>query len=376
MTGRAGRTAVGTVTERVTVLVPAHDEQDALPRTLESVARQTVRPARVVVVADNCTDRTVEVAEALGAEVQLTVENADRKAGALNQALRTVSTDLVLVLDADTTIVPGFVAEGLALLDADVGLAAVGGVFVGEEPRGFLGRAQANEYERYRTQIDVTGRTAVLTGTAALMRRTALDTVAVARGTVLPGARGDVYDRSAITEDSELTLALRTLGFRLASPATMRCTTELMPTWRDLHRQRVRWYKGMLDNLASYGLARPVLRYHGQQVMLTLSTLMLAVLLLLTFVSVVTGTFHLVGVWVAVGAVFWVERMTTVWGGGWRARALAAPLLPELVYDLALQTAYVHALVLHLARRDAGWNHVRSVPAAGTVERDPVLTAS
>lgn len=374
MTAPTGR--AGAVTERVTVLVPAHDEEDALPRTLESVARQTVRPARVVVVADNCTDGTVEVAEALGAEVVSTVANTDRKAGALDQALRTVTSDLVLVLDADTTIVPGFVAEGLALLDADVGLAGVGGVFVGEEPRGFLGRAQANEYERYSTQIAVTGRTAVLTGTAALMRRTALETVAVARGTVLPGSRGDVYDRGAITEDSELTLALRTLGFRLASPPSMRCTTELMPTWRDLHRQRVRWYKGMLDNLAAYGLTRPVLRYHGQQVMLTLGTAMLTVLLLLTLVSVVTGTFHLVGFWVAVGAVFWIERMTTVWGAGWRGRALAALLLPELVYDVALQAAYVHALVLHLTRRDAGWNHVRPADKEPVAKAEPVLTAS
>lgn len=350
--------SASTVTYRVTVLVPAHDEQHALPRTLAALAAQTVRPARVVVVADNCTDATADVASAACAEVLTTRDNTDRKAGALNQALRQVDSELVLVLDADTTIVPTFVEEGLAVLDADQRLGAVGGVFVGDAPRGYLQQCQANEYERYATQIDVTRRTSVLTGTAALLRRDALDAVARARGDRLPGTRGDVYDRTAITEDSELTLALRTLGFGLASPASMRCTTELMPTWRDLHRQRVRWYKGMLDNLSSYGVNRTTLRYHGQQLMLGLSTLMLTSLIVLTLLSVATGTFHLVPAWLAVGGIFLVERVVTAWRAGPHGRLLAALVLPELCYDVALQQAFVRAVVLHALRRDIAWHHV------------------
>jgi hypothetical protein len=43
---------------RVTVLIPAHDEEAVLGLTLESLAAQSRSPDRVVVVADNCTDRT------------------------------------------------------------------------------------------------------------------------------------------------------------------------------------------------------------------------------------------------------------------------------------------------------------------------------
>ena len=43
--------------------------------TLRSLLAQTVPPARVIVMADNCTDRTVERARAAGAEVQETVAN-------------------------------------------------------------------------------------------------------------------------------------------------------------------------------------------------------------------------------------------------------------------------------------------------------------
>lgn len=362
---RVGRTPTR---DDLVVLVPAHDEQDAIGGTLRALARQTVAPGRVVVVADRCTDATEDVAAAHGAQVLPTVGNAHRKAGALDQALEHLPCDgprYVLVLDADTRLAPRFVETALALLDADAGLGAVSGIFTGEEPRGYLQRCQANEYVRYRGQILTTRRVAVVTGTASVFRLTALRDVAGARGGALPGVRGDVYDRSAITEDSELTLALKTRGWRLAAPAAARCRTELMPTWGDLHRQRVRWYKGMLDNLREYGLTRVTARYVGQQVMIALGTATLAVLLVLTAVSAVAGTFALQPFWLAVGGVFVVERVVTVAEADARGRLLALTVVPELVYAIALQVAFVHALALALARRDTAWNHVVATSAAG-----------
>ena len=36
--------------------------------------------------------------------------------------------------------------------------------------------------------------------------------MAESRGTLIPGRRGDVYDTAALTEDNELTIALKSLG--------------------------------------------------------------------------------------------------------------------------------------------------------------------
>ncbi len=209
------------VAPRVVAVVPAHDEAEALPGTLASLRAQTRPVDRVLVVSDNSTDRTVEVARALGADVMETVGNTGRKAGALNQALAAVEAENVLVLDADTSIAPTFVEEGLALLDERPELGAVGGVFHGTPPHSLLEQLQADEYERYSVQIDVTGRTTVLTGTAALIRTAALADVARHHGTRLPGPPGAAYDPGAITEDSELTLALRTLA--TSSPRRRAC---------------------------------------------------------------------------------------------------------------------------------------------------------
>src|SRR3954449_10251140 len=83
---------------RVAVLIPAHDEAANIATTLTALREQTRQPDRVIVIADNCTDDTAEIARAHGAEVYETVGNTDKKAGALNQALgrrfrRSATTD-------------------------------------------------------------------------------------------------------------------------------------------------------------------------------------------------------------------------------------------------------------------------------------------
>ena len=106
----------------------------------------------------------------------------------------------------------------------------------------------------------------VLTGTASLFRAYALKAVADSRGELLPGDPGQVYDTLAITEDNEMTLALKSLGAKMVSPMQCRVMTEVMPTWRALWRQRMRWQRGALENIGAYGLTRATLRYWLQQI--------------------------------------------------------------------------------------------------------------
>lgn len=139
---------------RVTALVPAHNEEFSLPVTLNALLQQTRPPDRVIVVADNCTDRTVEIAREMGFEAFESVGNVHKKGGALNQALARIlpesdASDVVLVMDADTSLAPRFIEVGAARLEADPELSAVGGVFYGEDGHGLIGQFQRNEYARY-----------------------------------------------------------------------------------------------------------------------------------------------------------------------------------------------------------------------------------
>lgn len=355
---------------RITVLVPAHNEEVSLPATLDSLAAQTRLPERVIVVADNCTDRTVEIATERGYEVYETVGNTEKKGGALNQVLGRLLAqadpeDCFLVMDADTQLGREYLEVAAHELDADPDLAAVGGVFFGEGGSGLVGQFQRNEYARYSAEIRRRrGRVFVLTGTASVFRAEAMLDVAGARGVYIPGTPGAVYDTAALTEDNELTLALKSLGGTMVSPPECTVTTELMPTWRDLWTQRKRWQRGALENLSAYGITPGTARYWGQQVGIGYGAVALTAAIVLMLITVLAlDQWVWFPFWVVIGAVFWLERVITAWPGGWRARFLAALLLPELAYDVYLQFVFISCLKDITLRRGAQWGHVQRTAA-------------
>ncbi len=372
-TGDFGR-ARGSVTEgrepgarghTVVALLPAHNEAADIGDAVAGLLRQSAPPDRIIVMCDNCVDETAEVAARAGAEVWETVGNTDKKAGALNQALARLLPDLddedvLLIQDADSTLAEDFcqIAND-RLRDA---VDAVGGVFVARSPRNILEHFQANEYVRYAREVSRTGRVMVLTGTAAAIRARALRGVALARGTTLPGAAGDIYDRGALTEDNEITLALKSTGHRLASPRACRVTTEVMPTPADLMRQRIRWYRGAIDNLRAYGWTRVTRRYWGQQAMLALGVIAMWLYALMTLLTALSGAFVVSPLWLGIGALFWVERVVTVRRSTRTGVLIAALFVPELIYEGFLQVAFVRAMWQSLRRSEARWHHL-SVPA-------------
>ncbi|NUU19094.1 glycosyltransferase family 2 protein [Cellulomonas humilata] len=366
---------------RCTVLIPAHDEQAVIGRTLTSLLGQARAPDRIIVVADNCTDATVQIARDRGVEVVETVGNSQAKAGALNQVLaRLLPTagpaDVVLVMDADSTITPDFLEVALGRLEDDHDLMAVGGLFSGEEGGRVLAQMQRNEFARYQRVLRRReGRVFVLTGTASVIRAYALRAISEARGSLIPGRHGDVYDTLAMTEDNEITLALKTLGARLASPPECRVVTEVMPTWRDLRRQRSRWQRGALENIAAYGLTRTTLHYWWQQVGLAYGVIALHTYLLLMAIALLAADgFRWSALWTAVGLIFLLERVVTAWAEGWPGRLLAMPLVIELGYSLFLQWTFVLSLVQIATRKKSGWNYVPRPTVAGLVL--PVMLAA
>ncbi len=361
----------------ITVLIPAHNEEVSLPGTIASLVNQSHPPERIIVVADNCTDSTVAVALRAGVEVIESVGNTHKKAGALNQVLRQVlpsqgDNDAVMIMDADTSLDDGFLETAVARLTADRALMAVGGLFYGEDGAGVLGQFQRNEYIRYSRDIRRRrGRVFVLTGTASIFRPAALRAVAESRGRSIPGAPGDVYDTASLTEDNELTIALKSLGALMTSPHECTVVTEMMPTWRALWTQRLRWQRGALENLGAYGLTPTTFRYWSQQLGIGYGVIALAAYFgLMIVMSLAIDSWIWFPFWMGLGLLFAVERVVTVWHGGWHARLLAAALLPELVFATFLDVVYLKGVLDIMFRRQAGWGHVKHVAVDAVLDEE------
>ena len=346
----------------LTALIPAHNEEALIGATIRSLMEQDRKPDRVIVVADNCSDRTVAVAKSLGVEVFESFKNLDKKAGALNQALEKLlpsmgENDTVMIMDADTVLRQGFLASAIKHFTDDRGLSAIGGLFFGEDRPGLIAQIQKNEYTRYSREINRRkGRVFVLTGTASIFRARALRTVAEERENLLPGVKGQVYDTHALTEDNELTLALKSLGALMMSPPECMVETELMPSLRTLWRQRLRWERGAMENIATYGITSTTARYWSQQLGLAYSVFALWTYFLLIVLQIVSSdTWVWYPFWILMGAVFIAEKVWTVRNAGWKARLLSSTLVIELLYDTFLGIVFAKGTIDMAFGRQANW---------------------
>ncbi|MBI4256577.1 glycosyltransferase [Candidatus Uhrbacteria bacterium] len=84
----------------LTIVIPTKNEEAYLPRLLESISKQTMRPAEVIVADAQSTDRTREIARSFGARV---VEGGLISFGR-NAGAREVQTTFILFLDADVEL--------------------------------------------------------------------------------------------------------------------------------------------------------------------------------------------------------------------------------------------------------------------------------
>ena len=92
------------------ILVPAHNEEAGLGATLESLKAACTKDTSILVVADNCTDNTADVARASGAEcIERTDPDRRGKGYALVYGLDHMASappDVVIVVDADCRVSP------------------------------------------------------------------------------------------------------------------------------------------------------------------------------------------------------------------------------------------------------------------------------
>jgi cellulose synthase/poly-beta-1,6-N-acetylglucosamine synthase-like glycosyltransferase len=100
---------------RVSILIPAHNEEGLIGRCVQSVLAAADADTEVLVVAHNCTDATANRAEVAGARVLALNDPLQTGKGcALNYGFAVVlagSSQAVLVIDADSVVSLNLIAE-------------------------------------------------------------------------------------------------------------------------------------------------------------------------------------------------------------------------------------------------------------------------
>jgi cellulose synthase/poly-beta-1,6-N-acetylglucosamine synthase-like glycosyltransferase len=233
-----------TPVKRILVLVPARNEQRGLPKLLKSLAGVDYPKTLldVVVLADNCQDKTADVARAAGVKV---LERHDlsrqTKADALrwafqDQDLLSQGYDAITILDADSTVDPSFfrhterklregaqVVQGqrLASNTAATAITSMGSIQYSFENRFWLlPHANAN-------------RSVNMFGTGVTITCQHLQTLG--------------WNISTLVEDSEFGIHTMLAGVQVHYCDEAQTRLELPHTIKALWRQMRRWFSGNIE---------------------------------------------------------------------------------------------------------------------------------
>jgi cellulose synthase/poly-beta-1,6-N-acetylglucosamine synthase-like glycosyltransferase len=361
----------------VVAIIPAYNEQESIGHTIGSLRDQTRRPDEIIVVADNCTDATIEICLASGVSVVESRNNEMGKAGALNALLAEIlpildADDVILVMDADSELTERFIESTVTTLFSDSKrvIAGVGGIFLeNDEPRNLVRQLQANEYTRYRRRLGRRhGRALVLTGTGSVFRAGILREIQHARASGTLPDRGEtlgVYDTSALTEDNELTISAKELGYRVISPKDCTVKTAMMPNLSSLYKQRRRWQRGAIENLLAHGLTRHTAPYFLRQLLTYTGVLFLPFYLwTLTVALTQHSTINFVEpLWLGVAALYIIEQTFSVRKGGGRAVLVSIAVIPELFLTVFLNVVYVMCFAGTLFATNETWGRMRHLNA-------------
>jgi cellulose synthase/poly-beta-1,6-N-acetylglucosamine synthase-like glycosyltransferase len=229
---------------RLTFFFPAYNEEENVAETvrhaLDEVGSLVDGSIEVLVVDDGSTDDTAAMASSLGLPgVRVIRQRNAGKASALNTGISYSRHDVLIMVDGDTVFEPATIRRLVQpLADPEVG-AVSGNTKVGNR-RGILGRWQHIEYvigfNLDRRMFDLLECMPTVPGAIGAFRYEALASV------------GWISD-DTLAEDTDLTMALCRIGWRVVYKQSARAWTEAPSSLSQLWRQRYRWCYGTLQSM-------------------------------------------------------------------------------------------------------------------------------
>ncbi|MES1190257.1 MAG: glycosyltransferase [Steroidobacter sp.] len=225
---------------RVSVVVPAYNEEKLIARTINTLLSSEGVQFEIIVVDDGSTDHTAQVVLeqfTANSRVRFIRQDNGGKAEALNTGIREAREDIIIALDADTLFMRDTIAQLVKHFnDPKVG-AVAGNAKVGNR-MNLLTRWQALEYV-----------------TSQNLDRRAFEKLNCI--TVVPGAVG-AWRRKAVidaggflsdtlAEDADLTMRIVRNGYRIVYEPDAHAYTEAPQSFRAFVNQRFRWMYGTLQ---------------------------------------------------------------------------------------------------------------------------------
>jgi len=241
--GKVNKDPEPSVYPSVTFLVPAYNEEEYVEECLNSLLEQDYPSDKLEIIAinDGSKDGTLEKMKKYKDKIQIIDKENSGKANSLNYALEKVETDIVGCMDADSFAEKDFVKNMVGYFDQ-------------KDVKGVTPAMKVLDPETWPQKI----MWAEFIYNVLLRKMFSIfDSQWVMPG---PGSLYDAeylrelggWDEETLTEDMEIAFRMFKHGAKLKNSTNAYVDTISPPTLKGLFKQRMRWYRGYINNALSY----------------------------------------------------------------------------------------------------------------------------
>lgn len=240
---------------RISILVPAWNEEVGILNTIKSVLNNTYENIELIVINDGSDDDSDKIVRQFKnsdfkggknprwekKKFKYYFKKREGKGSALNFALKRATGSIIMTIDADSTLKEDAVANLVKYYSDDSLDGVVGNVIVANN-NSIMGITQYLEYLfgfYFKRAHAVLAAEYIFGGACASFRSSVFKEI---------GA----YDEKNKTEDIEFTMRFRYFGYNCTYAEDVVCYTEGADEILGLVRQRLRWKKGRLDTFMKY----------------------------------------------------------------------------------------------------------------------------
>jgi biofilm PGA synthesis N-glycosyltransferase PgaC len=226
----------------ITFLVPAYNEEKNIGKCLESILNLNYPKDKleVIVIDDGSTDNTAKIVKKFKG-VKLIRQENQGKAAALNNGLEHVKTELVACMDADSFPDKDFLLKMIGYMERK-NVASVTPAIKVLKAETLMQKIQWVEYLWsifLRKLFNFFDCQYVTPGPGSIYKTY-----------ILKKLGG--FDRNNIVEDMEIAFRLVEKGYKIENSIDAYVYTDAPRDFKRLFKQRVRWYRGYIQNVFKY----------------------------------------------------------------------------------------------------------------------------
>lgn len=215
---------------KISVLIPAHNEQAVISKTIKSIKDSNYKNIEIIVIAHNCNDNTYQEAKKQNVKV-LNTNIGKTKGDALNYGFKRVTGDVICVIDSDSIIPSTYFDIAISELRGHDALQTEVQIYNAED--SFLSKMTSVEFQIHaathqflKNKWDM----ALLGGNGQFIKRNVFKKI----GTW----------SNNLADDTEISMRMLSEGFKIAFTDKTHVKQEAVTDFKSFIKQRTRWSQG------------------------------------------------------------------------------------------------------------------------------------